>query len=104
MERFCRINFQPSIPMGEDGKRITGSQKHIDLSRKAATEGMVLLKNENDLLPIAHGKKIAVPTQHHPWCMHDDNKVVNLFRYDIYRQKFIEVYGNYLGKHWNEIM
>ena len=60
MERFCRINFQPSIPMGEDGKRITGSQKHIDLSRKAATEGMVLLKNENDLLPIAHGKKIAV--------------------------------------------
>lgn len=60
MERFCRINFQPSIPMGEDGKRITGSQKHIDLSRKAATEGMVLLKNENNLLPIAHGKKIAV--------------------------------------------
>ena len=50
MERFCRINFQPSIPMGEDGKRITGSQKHIDLSRKAATEGMVLLKNENNLL------------------------------------------------------
>lgn len=53
---------------------------------------------------LLHGKKIAVPTQHHPWCMHDDNKVVNLFRYDKYRQKFIEIYGKYLGKRWNEIM
>ena len=26
--------------------KITGCQKHIDLSRYAATEGMVLLKNE----------------------------------------------------------
>ena len=60
MERWCRINFQPSIPTGEDGRRLTGSQKHIDLSRKAATEGMVLLKNENSILPVAPGKKIAV--------------------------------------------
>ncbi len=53
---------------------------------------------------LLHGKKIAVPTQHHPWCMHDDNKILNLYNYDVSRQKFIEIYGKYLGKRWNEVM
>ena len=47
MDKFARFRFQPCLPIGEDGKRVTASQKHIQLSRKAATEGMVLLKNEN---------------------------------------------------------
>ena len=37
----------------------TGSQAHIDLSHRAATEGMVLLKN-NGVLPLAKGTKVAL--------------------------------------------
>ena len=33
---------------------------HARISRKAATEGMVLLKNERDALPLAAGKKLAL--------------------------------------------
>lgn len=31
---------------------ITGSKEHIDLSRKAASDGIVLLKNNNEVLPL----------------------------------------------------
>ncbi len=41
-------------------KSIILSQKHIALAREAATKGMVLLKNKNDVLPIPEGKRIAV--------------------------------------------
>ncbi len=36
------------------------SKEHIALAREAATKGMVLLKNENKVLPMKEGKKIAV--------------------------------------------
>ncbi len=60
MEKYARFRYQPCIPLGEDGRCVTASQKHISLSRKAAGEGMVLLKNENNALPFAEGEKIAL--------------------------------------------
>ena len=41
-------------------KSVILSKEHIALSREAATKGMVLLKNEDRVLPVSDGKKIAV--------------------------------------------
>lgn len=60
MDKYARFRYQPCLPLGEDGRCVTASQKHIDLSRKAATEGIVLLKNENNALPLKKGEKIAL--------------------------------------------
>ena len=59
MEKWQRSFFQPVLPLGEDGRRVTGSKEHIALSRMAAGEGMVLLKNEKNTLPIRRGTKVA---------------------------------------------
>lgn len=53
---------------------------------------------------LTKGYKIAVPVQRHPWCMHDDNKVLNLFQYNHYRQIFLKTYYKYLGKQYSEIL
>ena len=57
--RWKRLRFQPCIPLGEDGRRVTSSQKHIDLAHEIATEGIVLLKNEG-VLPLKKKSRIAI--------------------------------------------
>lgn len=60
MAKWARHLYQLGLPLGEDGRRVTASKKHIELSRMGATEGMVLLKNENGALPFAFGQKLAL--------------------------------------------
>ena len=60
MKNRNRFIYQPGLPLGKDGKRVTGGTEHIALSREAAAEGMVLLKNEKQVLPLAKGTKAAV--------------------------------------------
>lgn len=45
----------------EDGKgKMFDVEKHHELARKAAEESVVLLKNEENILPLAEGTKVAV--------------------------------------------
>lgn len=60
MEKWARINYQPCLPLGANNSRITGCEKHIQLSREAACEGIVLLKNNDNILPLKKGTKIAI--------------------------------------------
>ncbi len=58
MQKWARLNYQPGLPLyGES--RITGSRGHIDISRNAAREGMVLLKNDGTL-PLDKSNKLVL--------------------------------------------
>ena len=60
MEKWARANYTPCLPLGDNHSLLTGSEAHIQLSRKAAAEGIVLLKNNHNLLPFEKGTKVAV--------------------------------------------
>ena len=60
MDRWTRVWYQPNLPLGENGERLTGSKEHIELSKRAAKEGMVLLKNRDNILPLQKGTKVAL--------------------------------------------
>ena len=59
MEKWTRALYQPNLPLKE-GEHVTASKEHIALSKEAAKEGMVLLKNEKNLLPFRAGSRIAL--------------------------------------------
>lgn len=60
MEKYARFRYMPCLPLGKDGRRVTASKEHLEISRKAACEGMVLLKNKNNTLPLKKGEKVAL--------------------------------------------
>ena len=59
MENYARFRYQPCLPLGKDGRRVTASKEHIELSKKAATEGIVLLKNDGTL-PLHSDNTVAL--------------------------------------------
>ncbi len=58
--KWQRVNYQPNTPLGADGQKVTACKAHRELSKQAAKEGMVLLKNDNGLLPFEKGTRLAV--------------------------------------------
>ena len=46
VKKWARALYQPNLPL-EENHRVTACEEHIRLSKEAATEGMVLLKNES---------------------------------------------------------
>jgi len=57
--KHARFLYQPALPLGKNGRFVTNSKAHWDLSRKIVEEGTVLLKNDGTL-PLKKGAKICL--------------------------------------------
>ncbi len=60
MKKWARANYMPNKPLYEGKPYVTAGEEHLLFSKKAAQEGMVLLKNEEGLLPLQPDQKIAI--------------------------------------------
>ncbi len=58
--RILRALIKTQVNYKKYPKSVILSKEHTDLARKTAGKGTVLLKNNNNVLPLASGKKIAV--------------------------------------------
>ncbi len=59
MNKWNRIRYMPNLPL-EPGRHVTACGEHRALSLEAAKEGMVLLKNQENLLPLPRGTRLAL--------------------------------------------
>lgn len=58
--KWLRAVGHPCLPLGENHTVISNSAKHRKLSRDAAAECAVLIKNEQNFLPLKKGTKVAL--------------------------------------------
>ena len=58
LNKWVRAMYQPARPLSDHGY-VTASEAHIALSREAAREGMVLLKNDENVLPLQENARVA---------------------------------------------
>ncbi|SEA82795.1 beta-glucosidase [Pseudobutyrivibrio sp. ACV-2] len=58
MQKWSRLLYQPALPLNGE-KRVTGCDEHINLSRRTAEEGIVLLENDG-ILPLSKNTKVAL--------------------------------------------
>ncbi|MBR2861230.1 MAG: glycoside hydrolase family 3 protein [Clostridia bacterium] len=58
-EKWARYQYNLTTNIGEGGKRLTGCDEHIKISRNACEEGIVLLEN-NGLLPLKENTTVAI--------------------------------------------
>ncbi len=58
--KWIRAKYQPNIPLGENQTKVTASPEHLLLARQAGAEGIILLKNLNQTLPLKSGACLAL--------------------------------------------
>ena len=62
---LMRLGFFDGIPsLASLGKKDICNDEHIELAREAARQGIVLLKNDNETLPLKPVKKLALVGPH----------------------------------------
>lgn len=60
MKKWARAKYQLNLPLGENQTKVTASPEHLALAREAGREGMVLLKNKDQILPLNPQKGMAL--------------------------------------------
>ena len=58
--KWARVNYQPGVGLGENGARVTADKEHITLSKDAAKGRHGIVKNEQHVLPLQTGAKVAL--------------------------------------------